>query len=149
MQMQMFLGKHHTTIDAQNRLVPPPKLSELFTNVAFLTQGFDKNLVLLTDEAFKEIMAHIKTLNIADPITRLLLRMILGNTVEVQTDTAGRLIVPDHLKEFAGLTHKVLLIGQGDYFEVWSPESWEKQEIRILDAEANANRFSVLNIATS
>ena len=69
----------------------------------------------MTDEAFKEMLAHIKTLNIADPITRLLLRMILGNTVEVQTDTAGRLIVPDHLKEFAGLTHKVFLIGQGDY----------------------------------
>jgi MraZ protein len=145
----MFLGKYLTTIDNQNRLAPPPKYRDLFTKVAFLTQGFDKNLVLLTDEAFKGIMAHIKTLNIADPITRLLLRLFLGNTVEVQTNNSDQLFIPDHLRNFAGLTNDVLLIGQGDYFEVWSPESWEKQEQRIQDAEANANRFSVLNIATS
>ena len=145
----MFLGKYQTTIDSQNCLAPPPKYSDLFTKVAFLTQGFDKNLVLLTDEAFKGIMAHIKTLNIADPITRLLLRLILGNTVEVQTNNSDQLIIPDHLRDFAGLTNDVLLIGQGDYFEVWSPESWAKQEQRIQDTEANANRFSVLNIATS
>ena len=145
----MFLGKLSTTIDNQNRLAPPPKHSDLFTKVAFLTQGFDKNLVLLTDEAFKEIMSHIKTLNIADPITRLLLRLILGNTVEVHTDEAGHIFIPENLRGFAGLSKEVLLVGQGDYFEIWSPEAWKKQELRILDAEANSNRFSVLNIATS
>jgi MraZ protein len=145
----MFLGKYHTTIDHQNHLAPPPKYDDLFSKVAFLTQGFDKNLVLFTDEAFKGIMNHIKTLNIADPITRLLLRLFLGNTVEVKTDKSGRLFIPDHLKDFAGLTAEALLIGQGDYFEIWSPESWKKQEQRIQDAEANSNRFSVLNIATS
>jgi MraZ protein len=145
----MFLGKHHTTIDNQNLLAPPPKHSDLFMQVAFLTQGFDKNLILLTEEAFREIMAHIKTLNIADPITRLLLRLILGNTVEVQTDKTGQLVIPEDLRMFAGLTNEVLLIGQGDYFEIWSPESWRKQELRISDVEANSNRFSVLNIATS
>ena len=144
----MFLGKYHTTIDSHNRLAPPPRQDDLFSEVAFLTQGFDKNLMMLTDEAFRGILAHIKTLNIADPITRLLLRLFLGNTVEVQADKAGQFFIPDHLKDFAGLTDEVLLIGQGDYFEIWSPESWMKQEQRIQDAEANANRFSVLNIAT-
>jgi MraZ protein len=144
----MFLGKYHTTIDSHNHLAPPLKFDDLFSKVAFLTQGFDKNLVLLTDEAFKGIMAHIKTLNIADPITRLLLRLILGNTVEVPIEETGRITIPDHLKEFAGLKNEVLLIGQGDYLEIWSPEYWQKQEQRIQDAEANANRFSVLNIAT-
>jgi MraZ protein len=143
----MFLGKHYTTIDRQNHLAPPPKCDDLFSKVAFLTQGFDKNLILLTDEAFKGIMAHIKSLNIADPITRLLLRLFLGSTVEVQTDKSGQLFIPDPLKDFAGLTEEVLLVGQGDYFEIWSPESWGKQEQRILDVEANSNRFSVLNIA--
>ena len=144
----MFLGKYHTTIDSHNRLAPPPGHEGLFGEVAFLTQGFEKNLMMLTDEAFSGILAHIKTLNIADPITRLLLRLFLGNTVEMQTETTGQLSIPDSLKDFAGLIDEVLLVGQGDYLEIWSPESWKKQEQRIQDAESNANRFSVLNIAT-
>jgi MraZ protein len=144
----MFLGKYHTTIDSHNRLAPPPRQDDLFSEVAFLTQGFDKNLMMLTDEAFSGILAHIKTLNIADPITRLLLRLFLGNTVEIQTEKTGQLSIPDNLKDFAGLIDEVLLVGQGDYLEIWSPESWGKQEQRIQDAESNANRFSVLNIAT-
>lgn len=144
----MFLGKYHTTIDSHNRLAPPPRHDGLFSEVAFLTQGFDKNLMMLTDEAFRGILAHIKTLNIADPITRLLLRLFLGNTVEIQTEKNGQLSIPNNLKDFAGLIDEVLLVGQGDYLEIWSPESWRKQEQRIQDAESNANRFSVLNIAT-
>ena len=144
----MFLGKYHTTIDSHNRLAPPPRHDGLFSEVAFLTQGFDKNLMMLTDEAFRGILAHIKTLNIADPITRLLLRLFLGNTVEIQTEKNGQLSIPNNLKDFAGLIDEVLLVGQGDYLEIWSPESWRKQEQRIQDAESNSNRFSVLNIAT-
>jgi DNA-binding transcriptional regulator/RsmH inhibitor MraZ len=56
--------------------------------------------------------------------------------------------VPQNLMEYANLKGKVILIGQGEYLEVWSPSHWAEQEAQIQDAQANAARFSAFNIAT-
>ncbi len=57
-------------------------------------------------------------------------------------------MIPDNLKEFANLHDDILLIGQGDYFEIWAPDLWNMQEAQLRDAETNSARFSMLTIAT-
>ncbi|MGA7606285.1 MAG: division/cell wall cluster transcriptional repressor MraZ, partial [Anaerolineales bacterium] len=56
--------------------------------------------------------------------------------------------IPDELKEFANLNEDVLLVGQGDYFEIWSADLWNNQESQLRDADTNSDRFSRLNVAT-
>jgi len=82
----------------------------------------------------------------ADPLARLLFRMILGSAFEASIDEQGRIVIPDELQNFAALSGQVLLIGQGNYYEVWSPDQWRKQEEQLADAETNASRFSELTI---
>jgi len=112
-----------------------------------MTQGFDRNLQVLTASAFRKLYQQATALNVADPLARLLLRLFLGNAVELPPAPAN-IAIPDNLREFAGLRENALLIGQGDYFEIWAPDLWGQQEAQLRDAEANASRFAGLTLGT-
>jgi MraZ protein len=111
-----------------------------------LTQGFDRNLQVLSGSAFQEIYRTVVSLNIANPLARLLLRLVLGTAQELEVDANGQFTIPEELKQFANLKEDVFLIGQGEYFEIWSPDLWNKQEAQLRDAETNSNRFSALTV---
>ena len=145
----MFLGKYPCALDGENRLSIPTAIRGPLTGAAYITQGFERNLLVLTAAAFHEIYQRVKSLNMADPLARLLLRMILGTANEsAGMDDESRISLPLELRKFAGLGERVLLIGQGDYLEIWSPESWSQQEALLGDVEANAARFSMLTVST-
>jgi len=143
----LFLGQYRYSFDDKDRLMIPARFRELLADGAFVTQGFDRNLIILTPEAFQEIYQLIMALNIADPLARFLLRMFLGNATQLEVDESGRIVLPGNLREFANLAGEAVLIGQGDYFEVWAPALWSQQEAHLQDAETNAMRFVTLNLA--
>jgi len=145
----MFIGRYNLPLDSQNRIMIPRCFRGPFSDGAFVTQGFDRDLLLLTNGVFCKIFQRVKTMNMTDPLARLLIRMILGNATKLELNDTGYILVPQYLKEFANLENEVVLVGQGDYFEIWAPALWHKQELQLLDAEANANRFAMLDIATS
>jgi MraZ protein len=140
----MFLGQHQSSFEADNRLAVPARFRDLLAQGAYITQGFDRNLLVLSADAFQAIYARFTALNIADPLARLLLRMILGSATELEIDASGHMLVPSKLREFAGLEADAVLVGQGEYIEVWTPGAWQQQELRLQDVEANAGRFAGL-----
>jgi MraZ protein len=142
----MFLGQHSFSLEDSNRLTVPPAFREELGRGAFITQGFDRNLWVLSAEAFQAVVAGFAALNIADPLARLLLRMVLGNAVELEIDMSGHMVIPQELRDFAGLGKEAVLVGQGKYFEIWAPASWQQQQLALQDAEANAGRFAGLTI---
>ncbi len=144
----MFLGQHTDEIKQNNRLPLPTGFRELISGGVYLTQGFDRNVLVLTKSTFKRLYQHITSLNIADPLARTFLRMFLGTANYVEVGRDGLLSIPEGLVQFADLTNKVVLVGQGDYFEVWSVDHWEDQKIQLKDFQANAQRFSAFTIAT-
>jgi MraZ protein len=79
----------------------------------------------------------------------LLLRLILGTAQESGVDADGELTIPEELKDFANLHKDIFLIGQGEYFEIWSPDQWDQQESQVRDAEANSSRFSALTVTAA
>ena len=145
----MFLGKFSRTLDGKSRFSVPPAFRGSLAGGAYVTQGFDRNLQVLTTDAFQEIYRTVISLNIANPVARALLRMILGTAHESTVDANGDLTLPEELKDFANLNKDIFLIGQGEYFEIWSPDQWDHQEALLRDAEANANRFSALTVTAA
>ncbi len=142
----MVLGKFSRSLDSRSRFSVPPAFRGSLAGGAYVTQGFDRNLQVLTAEAFREIYRTAISLNVANPLARLLLRLILGTAQESGVDAEGQLVIPEELKQFANLQNDILLIGQGEYFEVWAPDLWNQQEAQLRDAETNANRFSALTL---
>jgi len=143
----LFLGQYRYSFDDKDRLMIPARFRALLADGAFVTQGFDRNLVILPPGAFQQFYQLIMALNIADPLARSLHRMVLGNAAELEMDKSGRVILPRNLREFANLTGEAALIGQGDYLEIWAPALWAQQEADLQNAEANTIRFASLNLA--
>jgi MraZ protein len=144
----MFIGQHNTTLDAKNRLSLPARYRGMLSDGVYITQGFDRNLLLLSSDAFNEVLHSIKGMSIADPLARLLFRMIMGSATKLDLDRNGGVFVPQELMDFANIDKDALLVGQGDYFEVWAPHLWLEQAISLNNVEANTHRFSELTICT-
>jgi len=144
----MFLGQFQHNLDDKGRLMIPARYRDLLAAGAFITQGFDKCLMVMTDAYFKEVYERINNMNMADASARMLRRLILSNAYPVEVDKVGRILVPQNLREFLGITSGELTVaGQGDYFEVWTPADWKTQMDKLQDVEANQQRFATLDLS--
>jgi MraZ protein len=144
----MFLGQYQLILNNDRSLLIPVPFRELLANGAYITRGFEQNLIIMSDKVFQEIYKRVVALNLTDPLARLLLRLILGNASKLEMNESGRMLIPQNLASFAGLEKDIVLVGQGDYFEVWAPAPWEKQSTKLLDADANTERFAQLDLAS-
>jgi MraZ protein len=142
----MFLGQFEHTIDEKGRLIIPARYRELLASSAYITRGFDRNLIVLTGPHFQRIYQNVNSMSLTVSAARDLRRLIFSNAVAVEFDKAGRILIPQFLRDAAGLTGATLLIGMGEYFEVWSAENWQKQDLLLQDDETNAQRFSALDL---
>src|SRR5512138_803906 len=99
----MFLGQYQHSVDEKGRLMIPARFRELLDGRAYITQGFDRCLMVMTDSYFKQVSENLDGMNLADPNARHLRRMIYGTAFNVEVDKVGRVLVPQPLREFAGL----------------------------------------------
>lgn len=144
----MFLGHFQHNLDDKGRLMIPARFRELLEGGAYITQGFDKCLMVMTEAYFKQVYERLEAMNLADPTARLLRRLILSNAYGVEPDKVGRILVPQNLRAFLGVTNGELVVaGQGEYFEVWTPATWAEQMALLQDTEANNARFSTLDLS--
>jgi MraZ protein len=143
----MFLGHYQHNLDEKGRLMIPARYRELLAAGAFITQGFDKCLMVMTDAYFAQVYDRINSMNLADPTARLLRRLILSNAYSVEVDKVGRILIPGNLREAIDLNGEAIVAGQGEYFEVWSPSEWHEQMDQLQDIETNNQRFATLDLS--
>ena len=147
----MFLGNFQHNLDDKGRLMIPARFRELLEGGAFITQGFDKCLMIMTEAYFKQVYERIEAMNLADPTARLLRRLILSNAYPVEADKVGRVLVPQNLRAFLGIASEasgeLVVAGQGEYFEVWTPALWSEQMTQLQNTEANNQRFATLDLS--
>ncbi len=143
----MFLGQYQHSIDEKGRVTIPARFREQLDNGAYLTRWFENNLVVFTAEDFTRIYEHVNALSITDPAARALRRLIFANAERVEFDRAGRILIPQFLREAAGITSGAVVVGSGNYFEIWSDELWQKQNAQFENSEAVAGSFAGLNLA--
>ena len=144
----MFLGQFQHNLDDKGRLMIPARYRDLLAAGSYITQGFDKCLMVMTDAYFNEVYERINSMNMADSTARMLRRLILSNAYPVEVDKVGRILVPQNLRAFLGIENGELTVaGQGEYFEVWTPADWKMQMDNLQDVEANEQRFSTLDLS--
>jgi MraZ protein len=142
----MFLGRYEHTIDEKGRLTIPARYRELLENGAYVTQGFDGNLIVLPAPSFEQMYQHVNGMSMTDPVARQLKRFMFSNAERCDFDRAGRMLLPQFLRESAELNGNAILVGVGDYFEIWSPQNWARQNELLQDNEATTERFAALNL---
>jgi MraZ protein len=144
----MFLGQFQHNLDDKGRLMVPARYRDLLAAGAFITQGFDKCLMVMTDAYFGQVYERINSMNLADPTARMLRRLILSNAYPVEVDKVGRILMPQNLRQFLGVESGELVVaGLGEYFEVWTTADWKAQMEQLQDVEANNQRFVTLDLS--
>ncbi len=144
----MFLGRYEHNIDDKGRLTIPVRFRDLLVDGAYITQGFDRNLMVLTPDSFDHVYSYINQISLTDPDARSLKRLIFSSAEHVEVDKVGRVLLPQHQREFAHISNQAILVGNGDYFEIWSPEQWSRQNEALQNSEANEHRFAAFNLPT-
>lgn len=143
---QMFLGRYEHTIDDKGRLTIPARYRELLEDGAYVTQGFEHNLIVHPVASFEEMSAKVNQLAITDPVARQLRRYIFSAAERCEFDKAGRILLPQFLRDMAKLDGSVVLVGAGAYFEIWSASNWTQQNDALQDTDTSAQRFAALSL---
>lgn len=144
----MFLGRYEHTIDEKGRITIPSEFREALADSVFVTQGFDGNLQAFPTLLFEKLSDQVRSISFLSSNSRLLRRLLFSNAKQINFDSAGRILLPAFLRETANLAETALVIGMGEYFELWTPERWQAQQVSLNDVDANEARFSALDLTT-
>ena len=122
----MFIGEYNLTVDEKGRLSIPVKYRAQLSRGAVVTRGLDGSIFLYTATEWQKLATKLAALPIAKANTRAFSRLMLAGAMDVEMDKAGRVILPDYLRGFAGIRKKVVIAGLYDRLEIWDEAKWEK-----------------------
>lgn len=132
--MPGFVGRFDHSLDAKGRLILPAHFRPAFERGGYLTLNFERCLSLWTPGEFDRQSADMQaTFREGTPEARNFARIWAAGSVDVEIDRQGRMGIPAHLREFAGLAGAVLVTGAIDHIELWNPEEWQQ---RVAPAQA-------------
>lgn len=143
----MFLGEYTHTLDDKGRLTIPSRHRAALAEGAVITRGYERYLVLYPARVFERLADRVNQLSPSDPENRLLFRLMFAGASDAALDKIGRVNIPQFLREYANLDGEAVIVGAGQYIEIWSTQGWEAQLTQVNDSELNAARFATLNLS--
>lgn len=122
----MFMGRFNHTIDPKGRLSIPSKYREILGDEFVVSKGMDGCLFVYANDAWKAFEEKLASLPLINREARQFARFFLSGAQYVTVDKQGRILMPQDLREFAGLEKDVVLAGTGGRIEIWSLEKWNE-----------------------
>lgn len=127
----MLIGEYLHTLDSKKRISLPAKFRKEVGRKVVVTRGLDSCLFMYPQKAWERIAEKVSNLPVGQADTRGMSRFLLAGAVETEVDAAGRILIPDFLKEFADLKTRVVLAGVSDRIEIWNEKTWDEYKRRI------------------
>ena len=128
----MFQGAATINLDSKGRLAIPARHRDMLlahcAGNLVLTADADGCLLLYPQPEWQPIRDKLNKLSAFNPKSRALQRVLVGHAEDVVMDSAGRVLVSPALRNYAGLDKHVMLIGQGNKFELWDEAKWQAQQ---------------------
>lgn len=125
----MFTGRTALSLDAKGRMAIPARHREKLIvscggRVVLTQYPFDPCLALYSEPQWEVIANQVAGLSDAEPAVRKLKRLFLGQAVEMELDSSGRILVPPELRTLINLDRKAMLVGVMRRFEIWEESAW-------------------------
>lgn len=122
----MFIGEYSHNIDEKGRLAIPIKFRADLSKGAVITKGLDNCLYIYTMEEWQPVAEKLSKLPISQANTRAFSRFMLAGAMDIELDKQGRVVLPEYLRQYAGLSKRVVVNGLYNHLEIWDEESWDK-----------------------
>jgi MraZ protein len=134
-----FVGRYEHSLDTKGRVILPAKFRPQFERGGYLTQHSEGCVALWTHGEFERQMDAMHDRATAGKTDRNRARLWASTSAEIEVDRQGRMPIPAHLREFAGLDAEVLVTGAIDRVELWNPAAFAQrvmpEESWLLDEE--------------
>lgn len=126
----MFYGEYEHTIDRKGRLIIPSKFREVFKEhyieKFYVTRGLDRCLFVFAEDEWKAQEQKFKSMPFTKLETRKFNRLYFSGACELTCDKQGRILIPQYLKDFAGIKRDVMLAGISNRIEIWAKDKWKE-----------------------
>jgi MraZ protein len=126
----MFYGEFSHTIDRKGRLILPARFRDIYKDHGiekfFITRGLDKCIFMFSDDEWRLQEQKFKTMPFTKQESRSFNRLFFSGAIDVTPDKQGRFIIPQYLKEYAGIKKDVIVIGISNRIEIWDTQTWKE-----------------------
>ncbi|MDD4296726.1 MAG: division/cell wall cluster transcriptional repressor MraZ [Ruminiclostridium sp.] len=138
----VLIGKHTNTLDLKGRVIIPAAFRYDLDDKFILTKGIEQCLYIYPKEEWLVLVEKLKKdMPSSKKSNREARKFFSSNAVECEVDKQGRILIPQHLREYATLDKELLFIGDLNKVEIWNPEKYEE-----CDAEMVGNLLEEMNI---
>ena len=146
--MEVFRGISAVNLDAKGRLSIPSKYRDSLKgqSMVLTIDTEDPCLQLYPMSRWAAIESQSEALPTFNPAARRIQRLLLGHATECELDSQSRILVPAVLREHAELVKKVMLVGQGKRFEIWSETLWSKVRQEWIEQKTNGSENAQNNV---
>ncbi len=135
----MFIGEYSHSVDLKKRLALPSKFRGELGNRVVVTRGLDGCLFVYPMKVWEEIASKLGNLPVGESGTRSFIRLMLSGAVDTELDSQGRVLLPEYLKNDAGLKKDVAIVGVYNRLEIWDEDAWKKYK---QNAEKNTGKIA-------
>jgi MraZ protein len=126
-----FHGEYQHRIDPQGRVAIPARYRDAFKGGIYLTRGFDQCVWAFPPSEWEAYSAEYAAMSPNSRVARALRRRVFGSTFDLEIDRQGRVVLPQPLRQFAGLQEEVVIVGAGTWLELWDRAQWDQQLAEI------------------
>jgi MraZ protein len=134
-------GEFQHNLDAKGRLFIPAKLKEGLGSVYFVTVSMDKCLSVYSSDSWERLSEKVSAMSYTQ---QRKIRPIFAVAARCELDAQGRILLPQNLRDFAGLTKGVTVIGANNHAEIWDTEAWNAKKSEEMSPEHIAEIFEEL-----
>jgi MraZ protein len=130
--MKLFLGEYDHAIDDRSRVTLPRKIrQEIGAEEVIVSRGFDACIFGFDRESWEREATKQLEAPVTNETARSIRRYMFAGAEKVEMDKLGRILLPALLKEYAGITGEVVIIGAGDHFEIWDRNKWIEYSAKL------------------
>ena len=143
----MFEGGFSHNADTKGRIILPSSFREELGDSLVITKGLDRCLYVFHVDIWNEYREKISKLPFSDPGTRTFIRHFISFSSRLDFDANGRVLVPNTLREYAGIKRDILSMGAINHIEIWSKEYFdEDNSLSAAIAPEIAEKMAALGI---
>ncbi len=122
----MFTGEYHHTLDGKGRVIIPSRLREGLGEQFVITRGLDHCLFAYPNSEWVRLEQKMKNLPLTKRDSRAFKRLFFSGAMEVEADKQGRILIPQNLRDYAGIEKEIMFIGVSDRVEIWNESAWSQ-----------------------
>jgi MraZ protein len=128
----MFSGEYEYKIDSKGRVSIPPKFRSQFADGIVLKKGVDGCIDAYPLPSWNEATNQFQSLPIVrNEKSRRMSRILFSSAFNLELDEQGRIMLPPALRQHAAIKDTLVITGVSNYLEIWSKESWNKEQALI------------------